>query len=129
MTPNNYSRRSFLAFSAMLPWALSARTAKSIPTGLELYSVRNELQKDPEATVRAVAKMGYQCVEFYAPYFEWTDAQAKHMRGVLDELGIHCYSTHNDEEFFTGKKIERARDLNLILGSKYVVQAWSDPKP
>ena len=73
--------------------------------------MRDSLQKDPEATVRAVAKMGYQCVEFYAPYFEWTDAQAKHMRGVLDELGIHCYSTHNDEEFFTGKKIERARDL------------------
>src|SRR5437660_9193854 len=129
MTPNNYSRRSFLAFSAMLPWALSARTAKSIPTGLELYSVRNELKKDPEGTVRAVAKMGYQCVEFYAPYFEWSENEAKLMRKLLDELGIRCFSTHNDNSNFSPEKIGRARDLNLILGSKYVVMASSHPKP
>jgi sugar phosphate isomerase/epimerase len=51
------------------------------------------------------------------------------MRKVLDELGIHCYSTHNDEDFFSDKNIDRARDLNQILGAKYMVQAWSDPKP
>src|ERR1700731_2376301 len=82
------SRRSFLAFSAMLPWAVSARAAKSIPLGLELYSVRGELKKDPEATVRAVAQMGYQGVEFYAPYFEWSESQTKQMRKLLDDLGI-----------------------------------------
>src|SRR5437660_5432309 len=129
MTPNNYSRRSFLAFSAMLPWALSARTAKSIPTGLELYSVRNELKKDPEGTVRAVAQMGYQGVEFYAPYFEWSESQTKQMRKLLDELGIRCFSTHNDSSYLSAEKIGRARDMNLILGSKYVVMASSDPKP
>ena len=37
--------------------------------GLELYSVRNELKEDLMGTVRAVAKMGYEGVEFYAPYF------------------------------------------------------------
>ena len=48
------SRRSFLTLSAMLPWAWQARAFTSIPVGLELYSVRNELKRDPEATVRAV---------------------------------------------------------------------------
>lgn len=120
--------------SAAVPFAFrglafGSAPSASIPVGLELYSVRDSLKKDTEGTVRAVAQMGYQCVEFYAPYFEWTDAQAKHMRAVLDELGIHCYSTHNDEEFFSAKNIDRVRDLNSILGSKYVVQAWSDPKP
>jgi sugar phosphate isomerase/epimerase len=122
------SRRSFLAFSAVMPWALSGRAAASIPIGLELYSVRNELKKDAEGTVRAVAQMGFQCVEFYAPYFEWTEAQTKQMRKLLDDLGIHCYSTHNDSGYLTKEKIGRARDMNLILGSKYVVMAWSDPK-
>ena len=97
--------------------------------GLELYSVRDELQKDPQGTVRAVAKMGYQDVEFYAPYLEWSEAQAKDMRKLLDDLGIHCYSTHNDEDFFSDSKIQKARDLNKILGSRYMVLAWSDPKP
>ena len=124
------SRRSFLAMSAALPWALkSMASSNPIPVGLELYSVRESLKADPEATVRAVAQMGYQAVEFYAPYFEWTEPQARQMRKVLDDLGIHCYSTHNDEDYFSAKNIGRARDLNLILGCRYVVQAWSDPKP
>src|SRR5216683_5430899 len=128
MTPHTLSRRSFLAFSAMLPSALSARGAKSIPTGLELYSVREELKKDPKGTVRAVAEMGYQCVEFYAPYFDWSETQTKQMRKLLDDLGIRCYSTHNDEKYFSADNINRARDMNLSLGSKYMVMAYSEPK-
>jgi sugar phosphate isomerase/epimerase len=124
------SRRSFLAMSAMLPWALkSVASPTPIPVGLELYSVRDALKQDPVATVRAVAQMGYQAVEFYAPYFEWTEPQARQMRKLLDDLGLHCYSTHNNEDYFNAKNIERTRDLNLILGCRYVVQAWSDPKP
>src|SRR6266446_2432709 len=127
MSPHTLSRRSFLAFSAMLPWAVSARAAKSIPLGLELYSVREELKKDPEATVRAVAQMGYQGVEFYAPYFEWSVSQTKQMRRILDDLGIRCFSTHNDGSYLNKEKIGRTRAMNLILGSKYVVLASSDP--
>ena len=129
MTPNTFSRRSFLAFTAMLPWALRSPAAAPIPIGLELYSVRDALKNDPAATVRAVAAMGYQCVEFYAPYFEWTESQAKEMRKLLDSLGIRCYSTHNDSSYFAPEKISRARDLNHILGCKYVVMASSHEKP
>src|SRR6202043_2552896 len=128
MPPPALSRRSFLAFSAMLPCALSVRASTSIPLGLELYSVRDELKKDPEGTVRAVAQMGYQGVEFYAPYFEWSERQTKQMRKLLDDLGIRCFSTHNDSSYLSPEKIGRARDMNLILGSKYIVMASSDPK-
>src|ERR1700745_587710 len=105
-----FSRRSFLAMSAMLPWAFkSAAAFNSIPVGLELYSVRDALKQDPQGTVRAVAQMGYQAVEFYAPYFEWSDAQAKEMRKLLDQLGVRCCSTHNDEDYFNSKNIDRVR--------------------
>ena len=130
MSPMSLTRRSFLALSATLPWALKASASSSAPpVGLEMYSVRDALKKDPEGTVRAVAQMGYQCVEFYAPYFEWSEGQTKQMRKLLDDLGIRCYSTHNDEKYFSADNINRARDLNLILGAKYMVQAYSDPKP
>lgn len=112
----------------MLPWALKARASTSIPIGLELYSVREALKLDLEGTVRAVAQLGYQCVEFYAPYFDWSDAQTKAMRKLLDDLGIRCYSTHNDEKYFSADNINRARDMNLSLGSKYMVMAYSEPK-
>ena len=120
------SRRSFLALSAMIPWALQARASSSIPIGLEVYSVRDSFQRDPEGTLRSLAQMGYQCVEFYAPYYEWDEAQAKRMRKLLDDLGMRCYSTHNDQEYFTAAKIQHARDLNLILGSKYLVMASAE---
>jgi sugar phosphate isomerase/epimerase len=124
------TRRSFVALSAMLPWALKARalpSSKEISIGLELYSVREALKKDLEGTVRAVAQLGYQCVEFYAPYFEWSDAQTKQMRKLLDDLGIRCYSTHNDQKYFSAENINRARDMNLTLGSKYLMMAYSEP--
>ena len=133
MPYSNFSRRSFLGIAAAFPFALRRAASglapsNKIPVGLELYSVRDSLQKDPEGTIRAVSKMGYQDVEFYAPYFEWSEAQAEQMRKLLDDLGLRCYSTHNDEDFFSAQKIDKARDLNKILGAKYLVQAWSDPK-
>ena len=129
MTTHTVSRRAFLAMSATLPFALRARAASSIPVGLELYSVRKELQRDQQATVRAVAKMGYQCVEFYAPYFAWSEDETKQMRKLLDDLGIRCFSTHNDSSNVNAENIAKARDRNLILGCKYVVIASSHPQP
>jgi sugar phosphate isomerase/epimerase len=123
------SRRSFLTFAAMMPWAWRADTSIAIPMGLEMYSVREALKKDPQGTVRAVAEMGYQGLEFYAPYFAWSPGQAKEMKALLDSLGIRCFSTHNDASYMNKEKIQNTIDLNLILGSKYVVMASSQPKP
>jgi sugar phosphate isomerase/epimerase len=121
------SRRSFIALSAMLPLALRTPAASSIPVGLELYSVRAALKQDLEGTVREVAKMGYQCVEFYAPYFDWTEAQTKAMRKLLDDLGVRCYSTHNNADYLSKDNISKTRDRNQILGCKYVVIASTHP--
>jgi sugar phosphate isomerase/epimerase len=123
------SRRSFIALSAALPWSLRAFAASSIPVGLELYSVRNALKDDGPGTVRTVAQMGYQGVEFYAPYFDWTDQQTRDMKKTLDDSGIRCFSTHNSSSYFTAENLKRAVDKNLILGSKYIIMSSSEPKP
>jgi sugar phosphate isomerase/epimerase len=127
---NSLSRRSFLALTAAMPLALRAGAASlSIPMGLELYSVRNTMKTDLDGTVRAVAQDGYQCVEFYAPYFSWSEATAKQMRKLLDDLGIKCYSTHNDASYVGKEQIAKARDMNSILGCHYVVVASAKPGP
>jgi len=123
MTRDLLSRRGFLAVTAGCALAPAARAGKDIPVGLELYSVRDDLNKDLMGTVRAVAKMGYQCVEFYSPYFDWKPDYARQVRSLLDDLGIRCYSTHNDTKAFTAANLPRAIDLNHALGSKYVVMA------
>ena len=73
--------------------------------------------------------MGYQCVEFYAPYFQWSEDETKQMRKLLDDLGIRCFSTHNDSSSMNAENLARARDKNLILGCKYMVMASSKPGP
>ncbi|MEO7892514.1 MAG: sugar phosphate isomerase/epimerase [Vicinamibacterales bacterium] len=96
---------------------------RTIPIGLELYSVRNELTRDLLGTVAAVGKMGYQVVEFYAPYLDWTPAIAKDVRKVLDDNGLKCHSTHNNDPSFTPDGLKKAIELNQIIGSQSLIRA------
>ncbi|MGH8248110.1 MAG: sugar phosphate isomerase/epimerase family protein, partial [Gammaproteobacteria bacterium] len=59
----------------------------------------------------------------FSPYFEWTLAQAKEMRALLDDLGIRCFSTHNGARSFTPENLPHAIELNQALGSRWVVMA------
>jgi sugar phosphate isomerase/epimerase len=100
---------------------------KKYPIGLELYSVRDELARDLPNTLRTVAQMGYEVVEFYAPYFDWKIPYAKEVRTLMDDIGLRCYSTHNHIESFTpGYTMANAVELNQILGSRYLIMA-SEP--
>jgi sugar phosphate isomerase/epimerase len=123
------SRRTLLGILAVAPWASARGASGDIPVGLELFSVRHALEKDPQGTLRAVASMGYSCVEFFSPYHDWSESQTREMRKLLDELGMRCYSTHNDTAFLAPAEIDRTRDRNLILGTRYVVHADSDNPP
>jgi sugar phosphate isomerase/epimerase len=120
---DSITRRSFLALAAAAPLAFGAQRRKRIPVGIELYSVRDELAKDLMGTVRNVAKMGYEVVEFFSPYYQWTPEYAKEVRKLLDDLGIRCPSTHNSANVFTPDALGKAIELNKILGAKYIVMA------
>jgi sugar phosphate isomerase/epimerase len=138
---DHLSRRTFLKTSAIVPSVMVAGSmglgafaaesaaptsppAKKYPIGLELYSVRAELARDLPNTLRNVAKIGYEVVEFYAPYYDWSLPYAKTVRSQMDDLGLRCYSTHNHIESFTpGDKLAKAIELNQILGSRLLVLA------
>ena len=120
---SHLSRRSFLAVTTAASLTPALAQNKKVPVGLELFSVRDQLAKDLNGTVTAVAKMGYQVVEFFSPYFSWTPDQAKDVRKLMDGLGIRCNSTHNGMNAFTGDGIAKAIELNKILGAKYIVLA------
>jgi len=141
-TANPISRRNFLAIAGTLPALLAARSLvplaissaaentasatqpKKYPIGLELYSVRGELARDLPNTLRTVAKFGYEVVEFYSPYFNWTLPFAKDIRTQIDDLGLRCYSTHNQiNSLIPGDTMAKAIELNQILGCRYIVLA------
>lgn len=124
-TSESLSRRAFLGMTAALPFAAASlrAAAKKVPVGLELYSVRAALAKDLLGTITAVGKMGYEVVEFYAPYLNWTPETAKDVRKCLDDVGLKCLSTHNNAPSFTDDGLKKAIDLNQIIGSKSMIMA------
>ncbi|HEV7990583.1 MAG TPA: sugar phosphate isomerase/epimerase [Gemmatimonadaceae bacterium] len=106
----------------------TATAPKRYPIGLELYSVRRELARDLPATLRAVADIGYNVVEFYAPYLQWTLPYAKEVRTQLDDLGLRCYSTHNSSAALVpGDTMSKAIELNQILGARHIIMASPPP--
>jgi sugar phosphate isomerase/epimerase len=145
MSLNPLSRRAFLALagaaagSATLagssafasPFQSPSGAGKkpgTIPVGIELYTVRDALKADLMGTVRGVAKMGYQVVEFYSPYYDWTPQQASDVKKLLDDLGVKALSTHNSHTVFTPEGIQKAIDLNQAIGSKCIVMASAGGK-
>jgi sugar phosphate isomerase/epimerase len=119
---------SLSSLNAAEPLLSTARAAKSLPIGLELYSVRKALAADLPGTISAVAKMGYQVVEFYAPYLQWTIPYAKQVRTQLDDLGLRCYSTHNSSAaLMPGDTMTKAIELNQVLGTRHIIMASPPP--
>jgi sugar phosphate isomerase/epimerase len=96
------SRRSFVkqtavlaAGAALAPHILTAAEKKKALTGIQLYSVRDDMKKDPLGTLKALAKMGYKNVE-HANYvnrkfYGYTPTEFKK---VLDDLGLKMPSGH-----------------------------------
>ena len=93
---------------------------KNIPVGLQLYSVRAEMAKDVPATIKAVAKMGYQGVEF-AGYFDW---KAADLRKLLDDCGIVCCGTHTAIGTLQGDNLKKTVEYNKTLGNDFLIVPW-----
>jgi sugar phosphate isomerase/epimerase len=138
------SRREFLARSGagaaviasgglMTACASSAQSAGTLaspsrtatyPIGIELYAVRGELAKDLPNTLKTVKQIGYEAVEFYAPYLAWSVPYAKEVRKQLDDLGLKCFSTHNTFAALTpGETMTKAIALNQALGARHIILA------
>lgn len=58
--------------------------------GVQLYTLRDEMEKDVKGTLRKVAELGFEGVEFAGYY----NIPAEEMRAMLDEFGLKAFSTH-----------------------------------
>ena len=110
--------------AAAAPLAPALAQNKNVPVGLELYSVRNELGKDLKGTVTAVAKMGYQVVEFYSPYFS-LDGRSDERCPEIDGRSRDPLPTPRITALyaFKGDGIAKAIELEQDPRAKYIVMA------
>ena len=91
-----------------------------IPVALQLYSVREECARDLEKTLKAVADMGYDGVEFAGYY----GRSAEELRRMLDELGLKVAGTHIAIDTLLGDELEKTIEFNRILGNKFLIVPW-----
>jgi sugar phosphate isomerase/epimerase len=87
------------------------------PLALELYSVRNELKEDTAGTLKAVAEMGYEGVEFAGP----PNNSAEELKGYLDDLGLPCCGWHTPFALVQDDKPESTIELNKTMNNEFVI--------
>jgi sugar phosphate isomerase/epimerase len=94
------------------------RMAK-IPIALQLYTVREEMRRNPEGTLRNVAAIGYAGVEF-AGYAEW---KASELKSLLAKLNLRPAGGHVPIEQLE-RDLDAVIQFSLELGNPYVVCPW-----
>ena len=105
------NRREFLGAVGVAGVALGvaplaqAADSKKIPVGLQLYSVREQCQKDLPGTLAAVSKIGYRGVEFAG----YHGRSAKELRKLLDDNGLVACGTHTPLRVRPGRQTQGDR--------------------
>ncbi len=136
------SRRSFIKNNGLLLTGamlfssdlIAAKKKKKI-TGIQLYSVRDDMKKDPSGTLKKLADMGYRYVE-HANYVDrkFYGWNAKEFKKVLDDLGLQMKSGHtvmNAKAWDEGKNEftdawKYTVDDAAIVGQEYVISPSLD---
>ena len=138
-------RRKFLKHAgalgslAMLPSTpLFSFDKSDYKLGYQLYSIRDEMAKDPIGTLKALKSMGYEDFELYGyddandKYYGFKSAEFKR---ILDDLGLTITSGHYGFSEYMNKSNDELRafvDRCIIgakkLDSKYITWPWLDPK-
>jgi sugar phosphate isomerase/epimerase len=108
-----------LGVSALGAAPRPARNARGAPFGLQLYSVRRELDKDVPGTLAKVKAIGFRDVETAG--FHGLTAPA--FAGELRKAGLVCRSGHFDYNRFRDDPAGVVRDAQA-LGARFVACAW-----
>jgi sugar phosphate isomerase/epimerase len=128
----SYKRRDFLKLTgaATAGFTFASMTANALPGdffsdkkkmsafGLQLYSLRDDLPKDPKGVLKQVASFGYKQVEGFegskGMFWGMTNLEFKK---YLDDLGMTMISSHCD----INKNFEQKANEAAAIGMKYLI--------
>jgi sugar phosphate isomerase/epimerase len=105
------------ARQARIPEHTGGEDMSKIPIALQLYSVRHDCEKDLRATLEAVAKMGYDGVEFAGYY----GCSAQELRTMLADLGLKVAGAHISLDTLLGQNLPATMEFNHTLGNRFLI--------
>jgi len=129
----NYKRREFIKLSGNLATglALAPLACKLMPKekeqeegnvktfGIQLYSVRDDLPKDPKGVLKQISSFGYKQIESYEHKdlgIFWGMSNTE-FKKYMDDLGMVIVSSHCDINKDFQKKVDEA----AAIGMKYLI--------
>ncbi len=126
------SRRKFLQTSGLLTAAglisrkgLFAANLKLKNYGLQLWSVKNALSKDPKDVLKQIASFGYKQVEsFEGSQGMFWGMSASDFKKYMDDLGMKIIASHCDIE----KDFEKKAADAASIGMKYLICPYKGPQ-
>ncbi|NEU09613.1 sugar phosphate isomerase/epimerase [Flavihumibacter sp. R14] len=140
------SRKEFLKYAALysaalaLPGFANANAKSRYKLGIQLYSVRESMEKDLRGTLKQIAGFGYQEAETYGfnygnNKYYW-GLEPKQAKSLLDEVNLTTSSGHYDlDKFFQkgqssalAKYVDECIEGANTLKQKYIVWPWLAPE-
>jgi sugar phosphate isomerase/epimerase len=120
------SRRQWMAGGAALATTMAAgplmaKSVKSKPIGIQLYTLRELFAADPMATLEKVAAIGYREVEYGGGGYDKMDHAA--LRKTMDRLGLTSPSVHIGYDALASD-FDGAVKMAKTLGADTVVLPW-----
>lgn len=93
--------------------------------GLQLYTLRDDLPKDPKGVIKQIAGFGYKEIEGYeGPQGMFWDMPHQDFKKYLDDLGLTMVSSHCDID----KDFERKAAQASEIGMRYLISPWIGPQ-
>ena len=120
------TRRGFIATAGLALAAGLAPAAahrRRIPPGLQLWTVKQELARDFEGTLRALGRMGYRRVEAAG----WHGRSPREFRAAVERAGLECVAAHHGLADFIADGEARLAFAREV-GVRYVVASSPAPK-
>lgn len=143
-----YNRRKFIRLTGGITTGLAlgsfagtsilnscgnAEAEKIKSFGLQLYSLRDDMPKDPKGVLKQVADFGYKQIESYqhSELGIFWGMGHKDFKKYLDDLGLTIVSTHHGviENFPANKaEFEKTAAEAAEIGMKYILCPWLGPQ-
>jgi len=136
----NYKRRDFLKITSALASGIaftgissqltackstSKLSGKNNKFGLQLYSLRDDLPKDPKGVLKQVASFGYQQIEgFEGPQGIYWGMKNTEFKKYMDDLGMQIISSHCNYK----ENLEQKADEAAAIGMKYLMCPYLGPQ-
>ncbi len=113
------------ALSTALP-----RPAHALPTrrdgltvGVQLYTLRAEMRRDPEGTIARIAALGFADIEWWGT-FGRTPAQ---LRALLEAHGLRSTAAHVDPADLAPDRLGALLEAAQTMGHEQLIVAWTPP--